>query len=157
MAVLCTTRAVGSARLTNDVRSAARRCPPCALIDEERQRGRKRERLRRALGTQCLANRNAMFPVYLAGLTIDFMPEVQHFLGHPALTIQIQSGGEQLALIHVRALRHRSTALQHVVRDPEGRAHPGAAHPLEVLRRIALEVCQEPAQRLFENGLLGPR
>ena len=85
-----------------------------------------------------------MFLIYLAGVAVDFLSKFHQFLGHPALAIEIQRGGDQLPLVHARALRHRSTAFEYIVRDPKSGTYPGSLHPIEVLRWAALEVSQEP-------------
>ena len=85
-----------------------------------------------------------MFLIYLAGFGVNLTTKRYEFLRYPALTIKIQRGGDQLLLADPRARRHRSAARQQIIREPEGGSHPGALHPIEAVRGVALEVRQEP-------------
>src|SRR5476649_663180 len=98
--------------------------------------------LRSGSASQCFANRYAMFLIYLAGVAVDFLPKFHELLGHSPLAIKIQRGGDQLPFIDSGALRHCSTAVEYIVRDPKGGTYPGSLHPIEVLGGLALEVSQ---------------
>jgi len=144
MAVLCTTGTEGSARLTNVV--------PGTGVSLTARRGAERglpasadaAYLGSGPGAQSFAHPYAMFPIHLADFGVSLMTELYEFLRHAALAIKIQRRGDQLTFVDACALSQCPAALQHIVGEPESGSHPGALHPIEAVRGVALEVRQEP-------------